>query len=107
MHGGVATGILDETIGRAINMGEAGLQPMTWGVTVEMTMRFHKPIPLDVKLSARGRITAEKRRLFEGTGEMYLPDGTVAVSAEGKYIKMALDDISEINIETLGWHVYE
>ena len=106
MHGGVATGIMDETIGRAINMGADGIRPNTWGVTVEITMRFHQPAPLDVELTARGRVTRDSRRLFEGSGELYLPDGTVAVSAVGKYIKMPLDEISDADPEALGWQVY-
>lgn len=107
LHGGVATGVLDETIGRALNIGERGAMPMRWGVTVDLAVRFHQPVPLEVELTARGRITRENRRLFEGTGELYLPDGTVAVSASGKYIKLALDEIAAGDVETLGWQVYE
>ncbi|MEZ4864655.1 MAG: PaaI family thioesterase [Caldilineaceae bacterium] len=107
MHGGVATGILDETIGRAINIGDPGQVPMAWGVTADFAVRFHQPVPLKVELTARGRITHENRRLFEGSGELYLPDGTVAVSATGKYVKMGLTEIAAIDPEALGWRVYE
>ncbi|MCB0214808.1 MAG: PaaI family thioesterase, partial [Anaerolineae bacterium] len=79
---------------------------MTWGVTGEFTMRFHKPVPLGVELTARGRIVRERSRVFEGEGELYLPDGEIAVSAKGTYFKMSLDAISAIDPETLGWHVY-
>ncbi len=106
MHGGVATGILDETIGRAINIGVGADAPQYWGVTADINLRFHQPVPLDVALTARGRITKEHRRLFEGSGELYLPDGSVAVSATGKYFKMTLDAISAIDPDTLGWRVY-
>ena len=54
----------------------------------------------------RGRITKTNHRLFEGTGELYLPDGTVAVTATGKYIKMTLDGIADVDSEALGWQVY-
>lgn len=107
LHGGVVTGVLDETIGRAVNIGEGEALPMRWGVTAELTVRFHQPVPLEVELTARGRIIRENRRLFEGTGELYLPDGTIAVSASGKYFKMALDEIAAGEAETLGWRVYE
>lgn len=107
MHGGAATGILDETIGRAINATRVEGDPTTWGVAVELTVRFHKPVPLETELTARGRITRERRRLFEGTGEIYLPDGTVAVSAEGRFMKLGLDQISDVDPESLGWRVYE
>jgi len=107
VHGGVATGILDETIGRAINIGVRDDAPQFWGVTADMSLRFHQPLPLAVELTARGRVTKENRRLFEGSGELYLPDGSVAVRATGKYVKMTLDDISNVDAEELGWRVYE
>lgn len=107
MHGGAATGILDETIGRAINSAKGEGDPTTWGVAVELNVRFHKPVPLDTELTARGRITRERRRLFEGTGEIYLSDGEVAVSAEGRYMKLDLEQISDVDPESLGWRVYE
>ena len=106
MHGGVITGILDETIGRAINIGE-GEHPMTWGVTAELSVRFRKPVPLGVELTARGRITRDIHHIFEGTGEIYLPDGTVAASAHGKWVRLKLADIAGMDPVDLGWKVYE
>src|SRR5687768_1991602 len=46
MHGGVAAGILDEVMSRCIAYGEAALNPPVWGVTVEMALRYHAPVPL-------------------------------------------------------------
>lgn len=106
MHGGVATGILDEVIGRAINAGKKPEDPTIWGVAVELAARFHKPVPLEIELIARGRITHQRRRLFDGTGEIYLPDGSTAVTAEAKYIKLDLAAISDVDPEELGWRVY-
>ncbi len=105
MHGGIITGILDETIGRAINIGE-GEHPMTWGVTAELSVRFRKPVPLDVELTARGRITRDLHHIFEGAGELFLPDGTIAATAHGKYVRLKLTDISGMDPEELGWRVY-
>ena len=106
MHGGVATGILDEVIGRAINSDVGHGEPTRWGVAMELSTRFHKPVPLDVELSARGRITRVRRRIFEGTGEIYLPDGTAAVTVKGRYLELPLDEISDIDPQTLGWRIY-
>lgn len=106
MHGGVITGILDETIGRAVNY-EEGETPKSWGVTAELTVRFRKPVPLGVELTARGRITRDIHYLFEGEGELYLPDGVVAATAHGKFVRLKLDDIAGIEPAELGWRVYE
>jgi len=91
LHGGIASAVLDETIGRAIMIDE----PDTWGVTVELKVRFLKPLPLDQKLKAVARITSNSKRLFEGTGEILLENGDVAATAYGKYMKMPLDKISD------------
>jgi uncharacterized protein (TIGR00369 family) len=91
LHGGVASMLLDETIGRAVSVGN----PDSWGVTVQLTVRYRQPVPLDGEIRAIGRITRDSSRLFEGTGEIVLPDGTVAVEASGKYFKMSIDKIVE------------
>jgi len=90
LHGGISSAILDETIGRAILM----THPDVWGVTAEFTVRFRAPVPLEGDVRAIARITRDTSRLFEGTGEILLADGTVAVEARGKYLKMHLDDIA-------------
>ena len=89
LHGGVASMLLDETIGRAVSVGN----PDSWGVTVQLTVRYRRPVPLDGEIRAIGRITRDSSRLFEGTGEIVLPDGSVAVEASGKYLKMSIDKI--------------
>lgn len=96
LHGGISSAILDETIGRAVNITD----PEAWGVTVELTLKFRKPVPLDGEIRAIGRITRDTRRLFEGTGEIVLDDGTVAVEASGRYIKMPIDKIADGDFNT-------
>jgi len=102
LHGGVATAILDETIGRAVMVryGEA-----VWGVTAELHLRFRAPVPLGQELRVIGRITRDTRLLFEGEGELLLPDGTVAVTARGKYMKLPLEQISDFDPEEQEWRV--
>jgi uncharacterized protein (TIGR00369 family) len=96
LHGGIASALLDETIGRAISIGD----PSTFGVTVELTVRFRKPVPLDGEVRAIARITRDSSRLFEGTGEILLEDGTVAVSASGRYMRLPIERIAESDFET-------
>jgi acyl-coenzyme A thioesterase PaaI-like protein len=99
LHGGMLTAILDETIGRAINVIDAGV----WGVTVELSLRFRKPVPLDEEVTAVGRITSNAKWLFEGTGEIVLPDGTVAVEATGKYMKLPIERIATAQFAESEW----
>ena len=102
VHGGVSTALLDETIGRAINIEE----PDTWGVTVELTARYKKPVPYDVPLLITGRITENRSRLFSGEGRIILPDGSTAVVATAKYMKMKLSDIAEFDGAVDAWELF-
>jgi acyl-coenzyme A thioesterase PaaI-like protein len=90
VHGGVISAMLDETLGRAV-WGDA----KTWGVTAELTVRYKAPVPLGEMLTVVGRITYERRRLFKAEGELLTADGTVAVEANGTYVKLDLDQILE------------
>lgn len=102
MHGGITAAVLDETIGRAIlqTSGDA-----LWGVTVDFSVRYKKPVPLGVQLRAVGRITKDHGRLFEGTGELVLPDGSVAAEGSGKYLKMPIEKIADFDIAAQEWRV--
>ena len=91
LHGGIASALLDETIGRAVGITD----PDAWGVTVELNVRFRKPVPLDREIRAVARISKDSSRLFEGSGEIVLEDGTVAIEASGKYLKMPIDRIAD------------
>ena len=102
LHGGITTAILDETIGRAIM---AHYEEMLWGVTVEFTTKFKKPIPLNQELRVVGRITSDTSRFFEGTGELLLPNGEVAATGIGKYIKMPLEKIADFDAAEQEWKV--
>lgn len=92
LHGGISATILDETIGRAIMM-HAGKS--AFGVTLELNVKYKKPVPLGVELKVIGRITNDRGRIFEGTGELLLPNGDVAVSAEGKFMKRMIHQIAQ------------
>jgi uncharacterized protein (TIGR00369 family) len=102
LHGGISATILDETIGRAILIRSQG---EVWGVTVEFTMRFKKPVPLDAPIRVVGRIVKEGTRFFDGTGEILLEDGNVAVEGQGRYIKMPLSKIADFDVEAQEWKI--
>ena len=97
----MSSAILDETIGRAILL----LQPDAWGVTVEFSVRFRRPLSLDEDIRCLARVTRDRSRLFEGSGEIVLADGTVAVEATGKYLKQTLGDITDGDFAEREWFV--
>lgn len=103
LHGGIVATILDEAIGRAINT-EAGQD--VWGVTVDFSLRYKKVVPMDEPVMVVCTIDKENRRLFEGRGVVVLSDGTIAAEGQGKYMKMALEQITDMNGDGEDWQSY-
>ena len=91
VHGGISAAILDETIGRAISVSDETV----WGVTGSLELRYKKPVPIDCDLITVARVTRDTRKLFEGEGEIILPNGEIAVTAKAKYVKMPIDQIAD------------
>lgn len=89
-HGGLISTMLDEIIGRAIWV----LEPDIWGVTIDINVKFRKPVPYNVKLKAYGKIIKNSKRFFTGVG--YILDEEDHILAEGvaNYLKLPLDKIS-------------
>ena len=59
MHGGMITALLDEVIGRAINIPE----PEAFGVTSEINVKFKKPVPLNEEIRSEERRVGKECRL--------------------------------------------
>ena len=91
LHGGISSAMLDETIGRAVNIANSD----EWGVTVELSVKYRKPVPVGEEVRVLARLTRDSSRLFQGAGEILLAAGTVAVEAVGKYLKMPIARIAE------------
>ncbi|MFV0518599.1 MAG: PaaI family thioesterase [Aminipila sp.] len=103
MHGGMSAAVLDELIGRAICIDE----PDCWGVTVELNMKYKKPVPTEANLKGVAHITRNSRKIFEGVGQILLEDGSVAVEATGKYMKMPVEKLAEGNFVESEWYLLE
>jgi len=104
LHGGITAAILDETIGRNINMGRS---EDVWGVTLEFSIKYKKPIPLEEDIKVVTRLTEENKRIFEGEGEVVLTDGTIAATGKGKYLKLPIGKIADFDLEENEWRVIE
>jgi acyl-coenzyme A thioesterase PaaI-like protein len=89
MHGGIITALLDETIGRAVQIDE----PNTFGVTVELTVRYLKPVPLDETLYCVGHITDMRKVLFYGEGYLCTTKGDLLATCHAKYMKQDINKI--------------
>ena len=79
-HGGASAAILDEAMG--LVAWAAGLKV----AAVNLEINYHKPLPLHQPLTLETRVIEQDERKAFSTGEIYLPDGTVAVSGRGIYV---------------------
>ena len=82
-HGGLVATLLDEIMAKAV------LAQKRYCMTVEMSVRFKKAIPVGTKLRLTGRVTQDRRRLLETAGEITGEDGAVYATATGKYLEAA------------------
>lgn len=81
IHGGASAAVLDEVIGVAI--WRAGYNV----AVVNMDINFRQAIPVNSTVTVEARMTKKEGRKVFGTGEIYLPDGSVAVSCTGIYVE--------------------
>ena len=81
IHGGASAAVLDEVIGVAI--WRAGYNV----AVVNMDINFRQAIPVNTTVTVEARMTGKEGRKVFGTGEIYLPDGSVAVSCTGIYVE--------------------
>jgi len=82
LHGGIISTILDETIGRTCFLVDM------WAVTGRFELHYRKPVPIGQPITAVAEIVRARSRMLEARGEIRLADGTVAVEAEGTYIRI-------------------
>ena len=45
--------------------------------------------------------------MFEGTGEIILPNGDIAVTAHGKYLKVPIEKITDFDVDDVEWKIVE
>lgn len=90
MHGGMISALLDEVVGRAINI----VEPDAFGVTSELNVKFKKPVPLNAPLKVVGKLVRNTRLLFIAEGFIEDEAGNILATASGTYIKMSPEKIA-------------
>ena len=79
MHGGMISALLDETLGRAVQIGK----PDIWAVTGELSVRFKKPVPLDKPVICVGKITKDTSRVYIAEGFIEDEEGNILATLQG------------------------
>lgn len=84
VHGGIVSTLLDEIMAGYIYAKGVN------GVTARLEVRFRQPTPIGEELTIIGRIKSQRSKMYEMTGLVQLPDGTV--TAEGKATVVVVED---------------
>lgn len=94
VHGGMLSTLIDEIVGRAI----WPLEPTTWGVTMDIQVKFRKPVPIDAKIIAIGKITRNTTKFFTGIAVIKSMDGEILAEGTANYIKLKINQIATTDI---------
>lgn len=88
MHGGIIAALLDEAVGRALQINE----PTAWAVTIELTIKYHKPVPLNQTLYVVGWLSSHGR-IFNGEGYIMDLNHHILASCQSKYMRQNAENI--------------
>ena len=110
-HGGILATILDETMGRATLSTDDGPREITeerFMFTMKMETRYRKSVPLNEEFTVRARVDKDRGRMVIVSGEIVLPDDSVAVEAKATLVDIPTDQIGDMlsRAEAIGWQVY-
>ena len=81
-HGGFLAMLLDET------MAHACISQAVNGVTVDMQVRYLKPVDVGTRIRVAGRITRVKSRIIETEAEIHDEAAEVIARASARFLKM-------------------
>lgn len=84
------TAMLDELGMRAVWVRDESIL----GVTMDISVRFRKPVPYDEKLIGKGQITFENSMFVKSLATISNEKGDVLAEADIKYIKRKVDQIA-------------
>ncbi len=102
-HGGIVAALMDEVMGRAMMAGDHS----RLFYTAKMEIRYRKPVPLNTDILAKGWVTKDRGNSATAEGELYLPDGTLAISGTATLFAVPQDELAEMTSkQELGWRVY-
>jgi hypothetical protein len=65
-------------------------------VSVELNVRFLRPLPIGTEVTATGRLVSSSSRIWEAAGEISGQDGTVYAKATGRYVPLSDERTREV-----------
>ena len=93
-HGGLISTMIDEIVGRAI----WPLEPDVWAVTMDINVKFRKPVPYDEELKAYAKVIKNSKRFYSGVAYILDKDDNVLAEGVANYIKLPLSKIASDDV---------
>jgi acyl-coenzyme A thioesterase PaaI-like protein len=103
VHGGIVTAMLDEVTGRA----HINNENTRFMFTAKIEIRFRKNVPIGKPLKIVGKIEKSKSRMASSTGKIIGPEGDVLAEAKTLLVDLPEEQIHNVDLEALGWKVYD
>lgn len=103
MHGGVISALLDEAMGRVIQIKS----PQIWAVTTELNVKYHKPVPLNEDIICVCKIVKDSTRMYESEGFIEDKHGTLLARATAKYFKQPIENIANSSTNDMFWELVQ
>lgn len=79
-HGGIVAALLDEVMEWALFEDEA------WGMTAELRVRYHRPVPIGAPIRVEGWVVEGRRRRYRTASRVLDHEGLTLAQAEGTYL---------------------
>jgi acyl-CoA thioesterase FadM len=95
--------MLDEITGRALMEGD----PPRFMMTARLEIKYRKNVPVGKPLRLVGQAGKSKHRAATSVGRIYGPDGELLAEAEALLVNVPEDIVSKVDLEALGWKIYE
>lgn len=104
VHGGIVAAMLDEATGRVF-MGDPVAPRFMY--TARLDIRYRKNVPVGKLLKVVGRAGKNKGRTAMATGAIYDADGELLAEAEALMVDVPAGVVDMVELEAIGWKVYD
>ena len=102
VHGGMLATMIDELAGRVLWTD----RPTEIGVTMDMNVKYRKPVPYNVPLKGRGVYVKKLSRAYSARCEIMTLDGEVLAEGEAKYLILPADKVLNGTGSEADWDNY-
>lgn len=95
VHGGMLATMIDELAGRVLWTD----RPDQIAVTMDINVKYKKPVPYNVPLKGRGYYTKKLSRAYSAKCEVLDMDNNVLAEGEAKYLIMPAEKITDASFD--------